>query len=164
MYRISTNHDGEKRWWRPYETIPTDHYWRRDATAEEAALMDEILDGNGAFDGARMNAAADKLRQILAAAEREHPMAVVVCTDKRGVVFGYTTDATARPIQLMNARMCLYWSADVGGVFGLADIGPTKGCKISAQVPAIVLEGITAVMLTDEKAEKAWIKAPVQGR
>lgn len=97
-------------------------------------------------------------------AELEPPMAVVVCTDKRGVVFGYTTDATARPIQLMNARMCLYWSADVGGVFGLADIGPTKGCKISAQVPAIVLEGITAIMLVDEKAEKAWVKAPVQGR
>ena len=66
MYRISTNPDGEKRWWRPDETIPADHCWRRQATAEEAALIDEILAGNAAFDEARMGAAADKLRLLLA--------------------------------------------------------------------------------------------------
>ena len=95
---------------------------------------------------------------------REFPLAVIVCTDKRGVVFGYTLDETARPITLTNARMCLYWSADVGGVFGLAEIGPTKGCKISATLPAIALEGVTAIMTVDEKASEAWRKAPVQGR
>ena len=89
---------------------------------------------------------------------------VVVCTDKRGVVFGYTQDHTARPIVLTNARMCLYWSTDVGGVFGLAEIGPTSGCKISAVVPTITLEGVTAIMSVDEKAEKAWVSAKVQGR
>ena len=46
------------------------------------------------------------------------PMPVIVCTDKRGVIFGYTTNHAARPIELTDARMCLYWSADVGGVFG----------------------------------------------
>ena len=89
---------------------------------------------------------------------------VLVCTDKRGVVFGYTPDANARPINLTDARMALYWSTDVGGVFGLADIGPTKGCKISATVPAITLEGVTAVFAVTDAAVKAWGKAPVQGR
>lgn len=89
---------------------------------------------------------------------------VVVCTDKRGVVFGYTENVHARPILLTGARMCLYWSADVGGVFGLAEGGPTKDCKISAVVPSISLEGVTAIMSVDDKAEKAWKSAKVQGR
>ena len=89
---------------------------------------------------------------------------VVVCTDKRGVVFGYTTNVEARPIKMTGARMCLYWSADVGGVFGLADKGPTAGCKISATAPAISLEGVTAVFEVTEAAEKAWLGASIQGR
>lgn len=89
---------------------------------------------------------------------------VIVCTDKRAVVFGLTYNVNARPIHLSEARMCLYWSADVGGVFGLAEIGPTSGCKISAVVPQIALEGVTAVMSVDPKAEKAWKSAKVQGR
>ena len=89
---------------------------------------------------------------------------VVVCTDKRGVVFGLTADVTARPIILTEARMCLYWSEDVGGVFGLADIGPTKGCNISATAPSVTLEGVTAVFGVTEAAATAWTSAPVQGR
>ena len=89
---------------------------------------------------------------------------VVVCTDRRGVVFGYTSNADARPITLDNARMCLYWSSDVGGVFGLAEVGPTKDCKISATAKSIVLEGVTCVMSVDDVAAKAWVEAPVQGR
>jgi len=89
---------------------------------------------------------------------------VIVCTDKRGVIFGYTQNQAARPIVVTNARMALYWSADVGGVFGLADIGPTSGCKISAVAPSMTLEGITAVFAVSDKAEKAWVSAKVQGR
>lgn len=89
---------------------------------------------------------------------------VVVCTDKRGVVFGYCSDTSARPIKLARARMCLYWSADVGGVFGLSDKGPTDSCKISATLPEIVLEGVTAIFTVDPVAEKAWINTKTQGR
>ena len=92
------------------------------------------------------------------------PFPVIVCTDKRGVVFGYTTDTSGDKITLTNARMCLYWSTDVGGVFGLAEKGPTKDCKISAVAPAITLAEITAVFSVDDAAVKAWVKAPVQGR
>jgi len=89
---------------------------------------------------------------------------VLVCTDKRGVVFGYTNNPHGDKITLTSARMCLYWSSDVGGVFGLAEKGPTEGCKISAPAPAVTLSGITAVFSVDDDAVKAWTKAPVQGR
>ena len=89
---------------------------------------------------------------------------VVVCTDKRGVVFGYCQNTAARPIVLTNARMCLYWSSDVGGVFGLGEKGPTKDCKISAPLSTIALEGVTAIFSVDPAAEKAWNAAKVQGR
>lgn len=90
--------------------------------------------------------------------------AVLVCTDKRGVVFGYTDNPTADPIALEGARMALYWSSDVGGVFGLADIGPTDDCKISATTKSVSLSGITAIFQVEPNAEKAWLEASVQGR
>ena len=92
------------------------------------------------------------------------PRPVIVCTDKRGVVFGYCTDTSARPITLTQARMALYWSSDVGGVFGLGEKGPTKDCKISAVLPEITLEGVTAIFTVDPIAEAAWKAAKVQGR
>jgi len=69
-----------------------------------------------------------------------------------------------RPVTLTKARMALYWSADVGGVFGLGEKGPTKDCKISAVLPSIILEGVTAIFTVDPAAEKAWNAAKVQGR
>ena len=82
----------------------------------------------------------------------------------RGVVFGYCSNTDARPIVLTDARMCLYWSADVGGVFGLGEKGPTKDCKISATLSSITLEGVTAIFSVGVAAEKAWNAAKVQGR
>ena len=92
------------------------------------------------------------------------PIPVVIWTDKRGVIFGYCTDTSARPITLTNARMCLYWPASVGGVFGLCDIGPNKESKISAPLPSAVFEGVTGVATVTDAAEKAWVSAEVQGR
>ena len=99
---------------------------------------------------------------LLAATHKERP--VVVWTDKRGVIFGYTENADARPIVLRNARMCLYWPSSVGGVFGLCDIGPNKDSKISATLPSATLEGVTGVADVTPEAEKAWVGAKVQGR
>jgi len=89
---------------------------------------------------------------------------VIVCTDKRGVVFGYTDNPSARPAILKSARMALYWSKDVGGVFGLGGIGPTEDCRISGVLNSITLEGVTAVFSVSEAAEVAWNKAKTQGR
>ena len=92
------------------------------------------------------------------------PIPVVIWTDKRGVIFGYCTDTSARPITLTDARMCLYWPASVGGVFGLCDIGPNAESKISAVLPSAVFEGVTGVATVTQKAEEAWVSAKVQGR
>jgi hypothetical protein len=92
------------------------------------------------------------------------PVPVIVCTDKRGVVFGYCSNTSARPVTLTQARMALYWSSDVGGVFGLGEKGPTKDCKISATLSSLTLEGVTAIFSVDPSAEKAWLAAKVQGR
>jgi len=94
---------------------------------------------------------------------------VIVCTDKRGVVFGYTSNKSARPVTLTNARMCLRWSAKVGGVFGLGDKGPFDASKegqttVSAILPSLDLEGVTAVFSVTPEAEKAWVSAVVAGR
>lgn len=114
---------------------------------------------------AKQLAALFGTQQTAPATPPDHePRAVVVCTDKRGVVFGATTNVHARPVVLTDARMCLYWSADVGGVFGLADIGPTADCSISATSPSVTLEGVTAVFAMTDRAAAAWRAAPVKGR
>lgn len=94
---------------------------------------------------------------------------VLVCTEYRGVVFGYTDDPMADPITLTKARMCLRWSNATGGVFGLAEKGPVDASKsgnttISAQSETLTLRKITAVFEVSDAAVKAWTLAPVAGR
>lgn len=89
-------------------------------------------------------------------AKEQKERAVVVTTDKRGVFFGYATATDGDPITLSRARMCVYWSADVRGVVGLAATGPTKGCRVTRAAPAIQLRGVTAVMDASPEASVAW--------
>lgn len=86
----------------------------------------------------------------------ETERAVVICTELKGVFFGYTTDATGDPITLLRARMCVYWSADMKGIMGLASKGPSEGCKIGDAVPEIELRKITCVITCTEEAIKKW--------
>jgi hypothetical protein len=88
--------------------------------------------------------------------------AVVICTDKRGVFFGYATDTGGDPIRLVRPRMCVYWDAATKGVLGLAATGPTSGCRVTLAPPAIELRGITAVIECSETAVAAWEKSPWQ--
>jgi hypothetical protein len=86
---------------------------------------------------------------------------VVVCTDKRGVFFGYANgDLQRDKMKLTDVRMCVYWSQDVRGVVGLAASGPTDGCRITEAAPAIELVDVHAVMDCTAKAVKAWERAP----
>jgi hypothetical protein len=96
---------------------------------------------------------------------RSKARAVVVCTAKRGVFFGYTNETamviiTRGTVTLTQARMCLYWSAQTRGVMGLASIGPQPGSKIGPQVPDATCESITAVLGCADEAIVAWEKAP----
>jgi len=88
------------------------------------------------------------------AAEKGRP--VIICTDKRGVFFGYAHDTDGDPIRLREARMCIYWSKDVQGVTGLAAGGPTASCRVAPAVPEIELRGITCVIECSSEAAEAW--------
>ena len=81
---------------------------------------------------------------------------VVVTTEYRGVFFGYAAETSGETIALVRARNCIYWSSDVGGFMGLAQTGPTAGCRIGAEVQQIELRKITAILEVSPAAEKAW--------
>ena len=87
---------------------------------------------------------------------------VVVCTEAKGVFFGYIDENQVNddPLTLTLARMCVYWSADMKGVMGLASHGPSNTCKVSRAVPKIMLKQITAVIAVSEDAVLRWEKGP----
>lgn len=89
-------------------------------------------------------------------AKKKSERAVVVCTKDKGVFFGYCADTDGDPITLRRARMCVYWSAAMKGVMGLASQGPDQSCRISDAVPEIELRGITAVIACADAAVAKW--------
>jgi hypothetical protein len=88
------------------------------------------------------------------------PGALVVTTAHRGVFFGYGQLTNEKTIRLTEARMCVYWSADVKGVVGLAATGPSKSCRIGPAAPAITLQDVTSIMEVSPEAEAQWKMQP----
>lgn len=87
------------------------------------------------------------------------PVALLVTTAHKGVFFGYgQSSLTETVLRLECARMCVYWSADVKGMLGLAATGPSKSCKIGPEAPAIVVRDITAIVEVSPQAEEQWQK------
>jgi hypothetical protein len=88
---------------------------------------------------------------------------VLVTTEYKGVFFGYankTQKLDAKTIHLKDVRMCVYWSASVKGMPGLAATGPDKQCKISPKCPSMTAQGVTAVFECSQEAIAAWESAP----
>jgi hypothetical protein len=86
---------------------------------------------------------------------------VVVTTEHRGVFFGYLgSSRDGATVQLRDAQMCVYWSADVRGVLGLAATGPSARCRVTPPVPSITLHKVTAVMDAADEAVKSWQAIP----
>ena len=86
--------------------------------------------------------------------------AVMVTTSHRGVFFGYLQKEDSDTVILTNARMAVYWSADIKGVLGLASKGPSKSCRIGPQVPEIKLFSVTSIAFVPPSAAKKWEDAP----
>ena len=82
---------------------------------------------------------------------------VIVCTEFRGVFFGYATDTTGDVIHLKRSRMAIYWGT-TKGLNELAEIGPSSKSKISARAD-IELRKITCVYEVAPAAAEAWEKA-----
>ena len=85
---------------------------------------------------------------------------MVVTTEHRGVFFGWGIPTKEKIIILTDAQMCVYWSAEIGGVLGLASCGPSKNCRVSPAVSKITLQGITAITEATDNAVKAWQSKP----
>lgn len=87
---------------------------------------------------------------------------VMVCTKDRGVFFGYVSgNVVGRdPLILKRARMCVYWSADMKGVIGLAVSGPSSTCRVGQPAPQVELRGITAIFECDSVAVAKWESGP----
>lgn len=79
---------------------------------------------------------------------------VIVCTEFRGVFFGYADDTTGDRIHLKDARMAIYWGT-TRGVLELAEVGPNAKSKISAAAD-IEVRKITSVFEVTTAAESAW--------
>lgn len=79
---------------------------------------------------------------------------VIVCTEHRGVFFGYSMNTSGDPINLQKARMAIYWGT-TRGIMELAETGPTAKSKISARAD-IEVRKITAIFEVTEAAAKAW--------
>lgn len=89
--------------------------------------------------------------------KKERP--VIVTTSYRGVFFGYATETSCDVIHLKRARNCVYWSADVKGVLGLASTGPSSSCRIGPAAD-IELRSVTAVVEVSPEAVAKWEGAP----
>lgn len=89
------------------------------------------------------------------------PRPVVVTTEHRGVFFGFLNGPDDTSIVVLtDAQMCVYWSADVRGVLGLASSGPSQASRVTAPVARIVVQAVTAVMDASEDAVAAWQTRP----
>jgi len=79
---------------------------------------------------------------------------VVVCTDQRGVFFGYADDTTGARIKLVRARNAYYWKC-TGGILELGAKGPQKGSKVGDRAD-IELTGITAIIECTPESVERW--------
>lgn len=79
---------------------------------------------------------------------------VIICTEYKGVFFGYADDTSGDVIKLRGARMAIRWGT-TRGVMELAETGPTASSKISAMAD-IEVRKITAVFEATAPASKAW--------
>src|SRR5205809_28136 len=84
---------------------------------------------------------------------------VLVTTAHRGVFFGYADDTDGETILLKRARLCVYWSPDLGGLVGLAAAGPSASCEIGPPAD-MELRAITAAVAVTPAAVERWAKAP----
>lgn len=80
--------------------------------------------------------------------------AVIVCTEYRGVFFGFAADTSGDVIRLSKARMAIRWGA-TRGVMELAETGPTSTSLISAEAD-IEVRKITAIFDVSDAALRAW--------
>lgn len=86
--------------------------------------------------------------------ENTNTRPVIVCTEHRGVFFGYAADTSGTEIKLERARMAIAFGT-TRGVMELAETGPTSRSKISARAD-IDVRNVTAVFEVTPAAAERW--------
>jgi hypothetical protein len=87
-------------------------------------------------------------------------MYIVVLTEFKEIFWGKTEDKPdADILHLTGARQALYYSADTGGLLGLAAKGPADGSRIGPKVTALVVHRPVNVMASTKDADNVWRKA-----
>ena len=85
---------------------------------------------------------------------------VVVATATRPwtVAFGRVGRTTASTFELLDVRMCVYFSSPTHGLFGLAARGPQDGSRVSERAQRLVLRErwIEGVLDASPDACAAW--------
>ena len=79
---------------------------------------------------------------------------VIICTEHRGVFFGYASETSGDTINLADARMAIAFGT-TKGVMQLAETGPTERSKISAKAD-IEVRKVTAVFEVSPEAKVKW--------
>ena len=90
----------------------------------------------------------------MATAKKSANRPVIVCTEHRGVFFGYASETSGSEIKLQRARMAISFGT-TRGVMELAETGPTRNSKISARAD-IDVRKVTAVFEVTDAARDAW--------
>ena len=83
---------------------------------------------------------------------------VIICTEHKGIFFGYAADTSGDTVTLKRARMAIYWGT-TRGVMELAETGPTPKSRISARAD-IELRKVSAVFEVAAAAVEMWESAP----
>lgn len=100
-----------------------------------------------------------KKAEVAQAQETPGGRPVMVTTAHRGVFFGYATDTSGSTVKLTRARCCISWTSDVHGFMGLANMGPSRGCKVGPPAD-IELRDITSVVEVTPEAVARWESGP----
>jgi hypothetical protein len=101
------------------------------------------------------------------AVKKSTERAVVVCTEARGVFFGYAKDTSGTTIKLRGARNCFYWAKPQQpdgprGILGLGSHGPQPGSKVGPAAD-VELHKVSAVIECTSAAVAAWESSAWQG-
>lgn len=86
--------------------------------------------------------------------ENKTPIILCCGANGRAVVFGWADSfpEAGKPVELVRARMVLYWSSDTGGLFGLAKNGPAAGSRVTAPVDKLIETNWQEAILVSEEA------------
>lgn len=87
---------------------------------------------------------------------------VIVATKSRpwSVLAGVLVSEDEDTVELRDARMLIYWSADARGLYGVASGGPGTSARVSLSIARARVRGVEHTIDCTDEARKAIEAAP----